>query len=224
MTTESHESARQLAEIAVNLFLCCHDHIHSPNHATTHPMLHQLSHRTTFEAIRLAVYQQEPAELSKYTMADLIALLPLSAVYHISPSTGTKIGLFLSELAFRRQDSLFDYSAWLDVTMLDVYVMFPVIFHDDHYFDNGHASAGTASDSDSSPATHYDHAATHLHGHVAAEHQNTSSDEEDDDTMPADTPMQMDDFTNMHHHTNVHPLPTVHTLASRHSLARVSGG
>jgi len=206
MTTESHESARQLTEIAVNLFLRCHDHTHSPKHTTIHPMLHQLSHRTTFDAIRLAMYQQEPADLSKYTMADLIALLPLSAVYHITPTTGTKIGLFLSELAFRRQDSSFDYTAWLGVTMLDVYAMFPVIFHDDHYFDNGHAPAGTASDSDSSQATTYDYA-THLHGHGVAEHQDTSSDE-DDDTMPADMPMQLDHFA----------------LASHHSCSRVSGG
>jgi len=127
--TPAMQLAKLLTEIVVQLFLC--------DHLNPVPDIKSKKHidaRFVFDAIRICrdSYDEEDALfLRYYKMAVLIELLPLAALYNCNAVLGPKIGLFLAELSAQKARSDFDFSEWLDISMLEVYRNAPEVFKSD---------------------------------------------------------------------------------------------
>jgi len=118
--------AKLLTEIVVELFLCDHlkpvPNIKSKKH---------IDAQFVFDAIRICRDDEDALFLRHYKMAVLIELLPLAALYNCNAVLGPKIGLFLAELSAQKARPDFDFSEWLDISMLEVYRNAPEVFKSD---------------------------------------------------------------------------------------------
>ena len=124
--TPAMQNAKLLTEIVVELFLC-----HQVNPVTNNKMKEPKHARSVFEAIRICQQDGDARFLRPYTMAVLIELLPLAAFYNCNAVVGPKIGLFLAELSAQKARPDFDFSEWLDISMLEVYRNAPEVFKSD---------------------------------------------------------------------------------------------
>jgi len=124
--TPAMQNAKLLTEIVVELFCCNYN-----NPVTSIKTKEHKHARSVFEAIRMCRHEGGILQLRHYTMAVLIELLPLAALYNCNAVLGPKIGLFLAELSAQKARPDFDFSEWLDITMIQVYRNAPEVFKSD---------------------------------------------------------------------------------------------
>ena len=83
--------------------------------------VHVRAAKGVFDVIRIAIMEEGPKHWVYYDMSHLIDLLPLYAIYHITPIVAIRIGGFLAELAILRDDVSFNFNAWSKKNMLEIY-------------------------------------------------------------------------------------------------------
>ena len=121
MSNKSDELAELLVKITLNLY-----QLREPCDVYDHPKLstdsvHVRAAKGVFHVIGIAIMEEGPEFWAFYDMRHLIDILPLYAMYHITPIVAIRLGGFLSELAILRNDVSFNFNAWGRKNMLEIY-------------------------------------------------------------------------------------------------------
>ena len=142
MDTTAHEMIKLLLEIVMDLYEANMQqrryHDMEPN--SEDKSVHATATNTVFFAIRAIQTELEmgatPSMVSSssiealhhYDMKNLCELLPLAAMYHIKPLTAGKVGFFLANLSYLRENAWFDVWKWMQTTLFAANIQFPIIF------------------------------------------------------------------------------------------------
>jgi len=121
MSNKSDELAELLVKITLSLYELREPCDVSDLLKRSTDTVHVRAAKGVFDAIRIAIMEEGPEFWVYYDMSHLLDMLPLYAIYHITPIVAIRIGGFLAELAVLRDDVSFNFNAWSRKNMLEIY-------------------------------------------------------------------------------------------------------